>query len=74
MGMHNLGHMYKWILTAYQFIHAPLDLHEIKWKLVLGVRHAFRHLVVCPCRRLACRGKSSKPGEEYGGRICIVLT
>ena len=37
MGMHHLGHVNIRILTAYQFMHAPLDLYAIQWKLVLGV-------------------------------------
>ena len=60
MGIHHLGHVYIPILTAYQFMHAPLDLYAIQWKLGLGGGgcHAFRHQVVCPCQSLACRAKA----------------
>ena len=36
MGMHHLGHVYIPMLTAYQFMHAPLDLYAMQWKLGPG--------------------------------------
>ena len=61
MGMHHLGHVYLPRFTAYQFIHAPLDLYAIQWKLGLGGGgcHSFCHQVVCPAEALPAGTKAA---------------
>ena len=54
-------------------MHAPLDLYAIQWKLVLGV--GAMHFVTwlfALAKALPARGKSSKPGEKYDGRTCLL--